>query len=155
MKIRKATKKDMKNLDKIKGEKLPKLHNSRFALQKEGKAIYFIAFEKDNPLGHVLIVLDGNEKYHTCPILQDLFITQSKRKEGKGRLLLEKIESKIKDIGYRKIGLDVETKEKWLKRFYKREGYKIIGKTHQQIWIQKDSGKKMATRVWHMEKILK
>jgi len=155
MKICKATNKDLNDLNIIREKKLIKLHNSRFELQKKDKAFYFIAYIKNKPVGHVFVVLEGNEKYHTCPTLQDLFVKENLRRKKIGSKILKKVETKLKKICYKKVGLDVETREKWLLSFYNKMDYKIIGKPHRQNWIQKDSGKKMNTIVYHLEKRLK
>ena len=98
MKIEKATKKDLKELDKIKGCKMPKLHISRLEQQKKRKAIYFIAYEKNKPVGHVFVYLKGNENYHSCPTLQDVFVKETERKKGFGRMLMNKVEQKLKNL---------------------------------------------------------
>jgi len=145
----------MKDLNIIRKEKLRKLHNSRLKLQKEGKALYLIVYIKNKPVGHVFVHLKGNEKYHSCPTLQDLFVKENLRRKKIGARILKKVERKLKSKGHKKVGLDVETKEKWLLFFYEKIGYKIIGKPHKQTWTQKDSGKKMNTVVFHLEKKLK
>lgn len=155
MKLRKATIKDMKDLDEIRGEKLPKRHKSRLKQQKEGKAIYFIAFEGKNPVGHVFVVLEGNEKFHNSPILQDLWVKESFRKHKFGTKIIQETEKKLKKLGYDKIGIDVEIKEKWIKSFYEKIGFNVIGKPHKTRWTDKDTNKKVVEFVFHLEKGLR
>lgn len=148
--LRKATLSDLPLLDQIREEKLPRLHQDRFDGQEKGVGEYLLAFNNEEPVGHVYIRYKDDYDYHNCPILEDLFVKQDKRKLGIGVNIIEEIKEYLRTKGYNEVGLDVETKEDWLKKFYEKCGFRTIGDSHRQSWIEKDTGKKITIDVYHL-----
>ena len=153
--LRKANIKDLKNIFEIRGEKLPKLQEERFSKQKKKESLYLISFIGGKPAGYVYIEFKGSEKHHTCPNLQDLYVKKALRGKEIAKQILQKTESFLKKLGYLKIGLDVETEEKWIKNFYEKQGFKIKGKPKKISWFEKDLGKEINLDVFYLEKEIK
>ena len=62
LKFKIATKADLNYFDKIRGERLHKLHIKRINEQKEKKAEYIIFFLNEEPIGHIFIRLNNPSK---------------------------------------------------------------------------------------------
>jgi len=152
VRLRKVKKSDFKLLDKIRGDKSQKLHESRLNFQNKGEANYYISFENNKPIGHVFVHLSGNSKHHRCPVIQDLQVKKDQRKKGLGLKIILEVEKKLKNLGYKKFGLDVETNEKWLIKFYKKIGFKRIGNIYRDDWKNKETGKIYRSKVYYLEK---
>ncbi len=143
---------DLKYLNEIRGKELPKLHASRFAEQKENKAVYLIAFKDEWSVGCVYVKFESSEKYHTCPMLQDLYVKSEFRGQGIAVQIIKQTEKYLKELGYNEIGIDVETSEEWIRQFYEKQGFKLKSGSHKQSWIEKDSGKEIIMNIFHLEK---
>jgi GNAT superfamily N-acetyltransferase len=153
--LKKATEADLLNFDKIREEKLPKLHSQRLKEQKTGQSEYMIAFEGDKPVGHVYINYKGEEPYHTCPILQDLYVKKDVRRHGIAKEILNQISKYIEKKGYLELGMDVNVENEWIKNFYEQVSFLPVDRPHKQSWIEEDSGKKINIVVYHLRKKLR
>lgn len=96
MDLRKANDEDIDNIFEIRGEKLPKLQQERFAEQKRKESLYLISFLEGKPAGHVYIKFKGSEEHHTCPNLQDLYVKKELRGKGVAKQILQKAEDFLK-----------------------------------------------------------
>ncbi|MDD4983855.1 MAG: GNAT family N-acetyltransferase [Candidatus ainarchaeum sp.] len=149
--IKQANRENLKDLDFIRECKLPKLHEKRFIFQDKGKSNYYIFFKDGIPVGHVDVIFKSRIKYHKCPVLQDLYVKKSERKKGFGKNILNQVGKKLKPMGYKYMGLDVEKKEPGLRKFYESCGFKVYGEPHRQIWIEKDNNnKKISAIIFHL-----
>ncbi len=153
--IKQATRENIKNLDFIRDCKLPKLHEKRFKSQDKGKSNYYIFYFAGKPVGHVEIILKSRRKYHKYPLLCDLYVKKRERGKGIGHKILELVGKKLKKQGYKYMGLDVETKEKGLRKLYDGVGFKLHSGPHRQTCIEKDNNnKKVYFTILHLRKKL-
>jgi len=150
----KAKKENIKDIYQIRKRKLPLLQKARFTEQDKKESLYLIAFQPKKPVGYVYIKLKGSERHHTCPNIQDLYVKEELRKKGIAKQILQETEDFLKKLGYSKIGLNVETKEKWIKNFYENQGFKIQGNFKKISWIEKDEKKNITLKVFYLEKKL-
>lgn len=153
--LRKANKSDLHNLDIIRNNKLRELHKSRLKKQAEQKAEYLIAFNGKKPIGHLFVNYKSKRDWHNCPILEDLYVKDEEREKGIGKTIMLLTEGHLKKLGFHKVGIDVETHEVWIRKFYKKLGYKLVSGPHKLIWINKDAKNKRETEiVYHLRKTL-
>jgi len=141
-------------LSKIRKEKLDKLHNERIEKQKNKKGLYLIALVQEKPVGYVYVSLEGTEKYHTSPVLQDLYVRMELREQKIGSKIIEKVESFLSKKGYVRASLDVEVKNGWIRHFYEKLGFELKSGPHLQSWREVDSDKKISIKTWYLEKDL-
>ena len=154
--FQKINKSNMNLLDVIRGEELHKLHLDRIEKQMEGSVTYIIAFDKKEPVGHILITYEKSFSWHNYPAIEDLYVKENARHKGFAKQIMDHAESLVKQKGYNKICLDTETKEHWIRKFYESLGYKKISGVHELIYFieQKDQRKKHIEYVNYFEKIL-
>lgn len=149
---------NLNNLDdllQVRKEKLRKLHTKRVSLQKQKKGFYLLAFVEKELVGYVYISLTGTEKYHSSPVLQDLYVKIDLREQGIGSKIIRAAEEFLMEQGYTKVSLDVETKNKWIKNIYEKLGFKKVSGPHLQRWTEVDSGKEVKVETWYLEKSLR
>lgn len=152
--LRKAKVDDINFLNEIRGKESSKLNDDRFIEQDKGKSLYLLAFQEGKPVGHIYVRFSGSEKYHNCPILQDLYVSKKFRGRGIGTKIVQDTELYLKNLGYGKISLDVETNEEWVRKFYEKQGFKLKSGPHKIFWTEKDTNEKINMQVFHLEKEL-
>jgi GNAT superfamily N-acetyltransferase len=150
LKFRIAKEDDLNHFDDIRGEKLHKLHLKRITLQKEGKGEYIIAFENNGPVGHIFVnYKNSNNKY---PVLEDLYVKEIERGKGIAKKILIYIEKRLKKQKYKEIGIDVETHELWIKKFYESLGYVLVGGPDKSTFRLEDKNKDITEITFHLKK---
>jgi len=150
-----ATREDLKDLDIIRGKKLPKLHETRFKRQDHGKSKYYIFYSNKKPVGHVDVIFKSRIQYHKYPVLSDLYVKKSERGKGIGHEILRLVGRELKKQKNKYMSLDVETKEKPLQKFYLSAGFKISSGPHKQSWVEKDNrNKRIYVTILHMREKL-
>ncbi len=120
------------NRDWEKGRPLA-LHQDRFLRQEAGEAVYLFAWDGEQPVGHVLLVLTGPSKEPmrstllNCAHISDLFVVPSYWSRGIGNRLMDEAESLAARHGLIQIGLDVAIDNDRALALYEGRGYKDLG----------------------------
>jgi GNAT superfamily N-acetyltransferase len=112
-------------------------HNNKNIL-KAAKEGYTIVLEKGNRIIGVAALIDG--------YITRVFVNPKFQKQGLGKLLMQKLETKALSAGTRLVKLDSSLPAK---KFYDSLGYKTIKKT----FVKVENGKKL--NYYKMEKLLK
>ncbi len=155
LKFKLAKKSDLKNLEIIREEDINSIHLERINKQEQGKAEYLIAFDGKKPVGHLFIDYKSKSTWVKSPILVDLYVKQSERKKGLGLKIINYSLEKVKAKGYKKVGLDVETHEHWIRKFYEKLGFKKISGPHKSTYTIKEENNKVYTEItYFLEKEL-
>ena len=153
--VRKVKPADLPAFEVIRGEQFPKQQKKRIRKQREGAALYLIAFEGKDPVGHVYIPYRDDSPYHySYPVLQDLYVKKEKRRHGIGRKILRQAEARMRKLGYKKIGIGVEVHEYWIRKFYESAGFAVASEPHTESWTEEDTGRTVTIEVYHMRKDL-
>jgi GNAT superfamily N-acetyltransferase len=128
--FRKVKKSDLRFLEKIRDADLKELHLERIKNQNKKLVDYIIAFREEDPIGLILITYKNFHAWHKYPALEDLYIEKEERKKGFAKQIMIHAQNIIKKKGFKKACLDVETHEKWIRKFYESLGYKKISGVH-------------------------
>ncbi|HRV76202.1 MAG: GNAT family N-acetyltransferase [Candidatus Nomurabacteria bacterium] len=130
----------------------PEFHDKRFESQEKGDSEYLVAWLDDIPVGHLNLILVGSgeeyvkERLGFLPELNAIgTYPDEMRSKGIGRKLIEEAEMICKSLGYKKVGLAVDTSNKRARELYERLGYKDAGiGEFDSIWYeQQDDGSKL------------
>lgn len=111
----------------------PAKHAARYELQEQGKAVYLIAWQRDRPVGHVLVEWAGcqvepmQSALPRCPMASDLLVVEELRSQGIGSQLLAAMEDQARAAGYQRVGLAVAVDNERAQALYKRRGYRDAG----------------------------
>lgn len=138
--IRNAIAQDIVQLIELKKPKTADYRNKfrenqiqRLEEMEEKKAIYLIAEEGTQVIGHVFIKFYGSQTEPEYPNMQDLYVEKGKRGKGVGTQLIYAAEHVAKKNGYSKISLAVNpTMNQKAESLYKKLGYR---KTNTQPYI--------------------
>lgn len=153
--FKQASKRELKDLDEIRAKKLHKLHLERIKRQTRGNTEYIIAYIGKEPVGHVFVNYESKRKWHECPIIEDLYVKENVREKGIAKRIMKYAEGRIKQRKFGKVGLDVETHEHWIRKFYETLGYLRVSRPHNLSYILKDNkNKKVTEKVIHLRKQL-
>lgn len=129
MEIRVATKKDLEQLNHLKGRSDTDRYLKRIGKTNEGSADYLVLEENGEILGHVFLKYYGTDKDPDYPNVEDLYIRKDQRGKGLGTKLLEECERLSKEKGFNKIGISVNpTLNQKAVKLYQRLGYKDLGR---------------------------
>lgn len=93
---------------------------------KGGRGYYVLTDEKENVLGGVGFA--EFEAFDSCAELQKLYLDDSVKGKGFGYKLMEFIEEKIKEAGYKMSYLETHSNLKAAIHMYEKIGYKKIQK---------------------------
>lgn len=150
--FRLATKEDVGILNDIRGKELTEFHLEHI----NNKSMeYIIAYDGKEPVSHIIIDYKCKNKWVHCPLLNNLEVKSDKRKKGYGRKIIEYAIKRVKDKGYKKASIEVETHEVWIKEFYEKMGFKKVSGPHTINYKIKDMGNKEFTEVvYHLVKNL-
>jgi GNAT superfamily N-acetyltransferase len=108
-------------------------HQDRLERQARGAVVYLVAWERDRPVGHVLVKWAGAQEepvasgLQACPDLEDLLVVPDRRSQGTGSRLLVRAEELALARGYRQVGLSVGLTETAVRSWYERLGYHDAG----------------------------
>jgi ribosomal protein S18 acetylase RimI-like enzyme len=133
MKIRKASKKDMKNFVELQKEAFPNLNSKKqeeYFIEKMKSNEILILEDKGNYVGHLSFRLYRlNPPFNNGIFLEELAIKRDFQGRGYGKKLLKEIERypKNKDIKVIYLSTNDSIKNK-ARIFYKKQGYQILGK---------------------------
>lgn len=129
MVFKNVTNEDISAINSIK----PSLPNDvildRLSLQKKGLVDYILLIQNEEPLGFVLLKLQGKETHPEYPDIEDIQVVEKYRNQGFGTLLIKECERRAKKNGFSKIGLAVNPKLNFqAKKLYEKLGYHHDGK---------------------------
>jgi GNAT superfamily N-acetyltransferase len=84
----------------------------------------FLAYRDETPVGLSICFL-GFSTFNARPLINihDIFVDSSVRGKGIGRLLLEKIETKARDLGCCRLTLEVREDNKVAQTLYRKAGF--------------------------------
>jgi [ribosomal protein S18]-alanine N-acetyltransferase len=101
----------------------------RLAQAPEGKAVYLVAEDAGEIVGHVFLKFYGSETDPDYPNLEDLYVREDRRGSGIGSALLARSETLLREKGYGRVGLSVNPDlNPRAKALYQRLGYKDTGR---------------------------
>ena len=104
------------NLDKL----------SEYYLADKSKRFYFIALENETIIGG--IGLAEVEFFDDCAELQKLYLIDEAKGRGLGTKLIELVEDKARELGYRRLYLETHTNLEAAIHLYEKCGYREIAK---------------------------
>lgn len=108
-------------------------HRVRLAMQQQGQALYLVAWQGEEPVGHVLLKWDGTvdepmaSQLADCPDIEDLWVRPDLRSRGIGSLLLGTAEDLARQRGFSQVGLGVGIDNLRALALYQRRGYQDSG----------------------------
>jgi ribosomal protein S18 acetylase RimI-like enzyme len=82
--------------------------------------LLFVAVDRDQIIGSAMAGYDGHRGW-----LYAVAVRQQHRRDGLGTMLVRKAEDALRDLGCRKINLQVRTTNEAIVRFYQRLGYLV------------------------------
>lgn len=101
-------------------------HLSEYYLKDSLKRFYYIAVENEEVAGGV--GLAEVDFFDECAELQKLYLADSVKGHGYGYKLIELIEDKARELGYKKIYLETHTNLECAIHMYEKCGYKAVEK---------------------------
>jgi GNAT superfamily N-acetyltransferase len=123
------------------------MHRERLAMQRDGLALYLVAWHAGQPLGHLLLRWAGTtrqpmaSRLAPCPSISDLFVVAEHRSRGVGSRLLDAAEELTRRRGFRRVGLGVATDNLRARALYARRGYRDSGCGEYRIrWLDAAAG---------------
>ena len=107
-------------------------HADRAAAQAAEKAVYLVAWNGEEPVGHVFVKWPGalsskRAAMEACVEIEDLYVRSDKREQGVGDALLAAAEEEAQARGFDRIGLAVGLENEPALRLYGRRGYADAG----------------------------
>ncbi len=109
-------------------------HDQRWQEQEKGNAVYLIAHQQSQPVGHAFLKWHGATDPHvvehrnvSCPDMEDIFVLGEWRNHGIGTTLIGMAESLVIAQGFQHIGLSVGIENPAARRLYERLGYQDVG----------------------------
>jgi ribosomal protein S18 acetylase RimI-like enzyme len=93
-------------------------------LRQHPTTLIYLAFASDEPVG-IAVCFVGFSTFAARPLINihDLAVVPAYRGQGVGRLLLERVESKGRDLGCCKLTLEVRADNHRAQRLYARAGF--------------------------------
>ena len=101
-------------------------HLSEYYLKDSLQSFYYIAVENEEVAGGV--GLAEVDFFDECAELQKLYLADSVKGHGYGYKLIELIEDKARELGYKKIYLETHTNLECAIHMYEKCGYKAVEK---------------------------
>jgi ribosomal protein S18 acetylase RimI-like enzyme len=98
----------------------------------EKGGVFYVAEEGDNIVGTIAVKVDGS-----FPRLKRLYVAQDCRRQGIGKMLLDKIIAFCESKGYNKIVLSTTPEMKDAIRFYKKNGFVETDKAADAIFFER------------------
>ena len=104
--------------------RFPDVHEERLAAQQRGDGIYLVAWSGNEPVGHAYVSWSGRAGY---PEIRDVGVTETRRRQGIGTLLMDAAEAEAQRRGAEWAGLAVALDNDGARTFYERLGYEDAG----------------------------
>ena len=110
----------------------PGKHRERLAGQRRGESVYLIAWDGNEPVGHLNLRLRGRKlpdraRRLAAAQVEDLRVARAHRRRGVARRLLRRAAEKASEYGFNVIGLGVDIGNTPARRLYFAEGYEESG----------------------------
>lgn len=120
---------------------LSKFHERRFQAQREKGREYLIAWLDGKPVGNLDLRYDGfdseklSDEMRKIPELNAITVAEGCRGKGIGTVLIKEGERRVKERGFKQVGMGVNPENEGAKRLYERLGYKDSGTgLHRGSW---------------------
>ena len=107
MHIRKAEPSDLQKIVLLKESDQATIFQNRIKEMSEGKALYLVADDNDEVVGHAFLKLYGTPSIPQYPSVDDLAVRIDQRRKGIGTQLLQKCEEIVKEKGFTQMGIQV------------------------------------------------
>jgi ribosomal protein S18 acetylase RimI-like enzyme len=110
----------------------PGKHRERLEGQRRGECVYLIAWEGDEPIGHLNLRLRGRKlpdraRRFGAAQIEDLRVARAHRRRGVATELMQRAAAEAAAHGFRTIGLGVDVGNVPARRLYFQEGYEEAG----------------------------
>jgi ribosomal protein S18 acetylase RimI-like enzyme len=110
----------------------PGKHRERLEGQRRGECIYLIAWDGDEPVGHLNLRLRGRKvpdraRRLRAAQIEDLRVAREHRRRGVARKLMRRAAAEAAAHGFRSVGLGVDIGNIAARRLYSDEGYEESG----------------------------
>jgi ribosomal protein S18 acetylase RimI-like enzyme len=110
----------------------PRKHRERLQGQRRGECVYLIAWDGDEPVGHVNLRLRGRKlpdraRQLRAAQIEDLRVARAHRRRGIATELMRSAATEAATHGFRSIGLGVDIGNMPARRLYFQEGYEEAG----------------------------
>lgn len=117
-------------------------HETRYKLQEAGKSSYLIAWQDQQPVGHLYLRWDGSsqpvvkEFIEDTPELSAISVwPPENRSQGIGSKLIAEAEEMAIEKGYHQVGLSVRLDNNRARELYEKLGYQDWGHgTYNDVW---------------------
>lgn len=106
-------------------------HLSRYYLADKNARFYYIVTRDDEIIGG--IGLSRLDFFDDCAELQKLYLTDAAKGSGIGYTMIEKIEEKARELGYKKIYLETHTNLGAAIHIYEKSGYALTEKPPEAV----------------------
>lgn len=127
--IREVSPGDIAVLDRLFPKRVPNKHKERLDTQLQRSAVYLIASVHDKPVGHVLLLWDGEknpavaERYKNYPVIEDLHIERVYKGRGIEEKILDECYKRLKEKGSSALGTSVGVEQATEKVFFITNGF--------------------------------
>lgn len=127
--VRAVEEQDIEQIEMVFDEGNPNKHRERFAMQERGEGLYLVAWQDNQPVGHLFLKWDGTSEESVqaiiddCPDIEDIFVLKDYRMHGIGHELLKTVERSAREKGCRQIGLAVGLTNHTARELYQHEGF--------------------------------
>jgi len=110
----------------------PGKHYERLDGQRRGECVYMIAWDGNEPVGHLNLRLRGRKlpdraRRLKAAQIEDLRVAATHRRRGVATELMQRAEDEAAARGFRTIGLGVDVGNVPARRLYHRDGYAESG----------------------------
>jgi ribosomal protein S18 acetylase RimI-like enzyme len=104
--------------------RFPGVHGERLAAQQRGDGLYLFAWIESEPAGHAYVSWSGRADH---PEIRDVAVTENRRRNGIGTLLMDAGEEEARRRQADWLGLVVALDNDGARAFYDRRGYTDTG----------------------------
>jgi ribosomal protein S18 acetylase RimI-like enzyme len=110
----------------------PGKHRERLESQRRGDSVYLVAWDGEQPVGHLNLRVRGRKlpdraRRLRAAQVEDLRVAAAHRRRGIGTELMRRAEEEASARRFRTIGLGVDVGNVPARRLYRREGYEESG----------------------------
>ena len=110
----------------------PGKHRERLEGQRRGESVYLIAWDGNEPVGHLNLRVRGRKlpdraKRFAAAQIEDLRVARGHRRRGVATKLMRRAADEASAHGFRVIGLGVDVGNMAARRLYFAEGYEESG----------------------------
>jgi GNAT superfamily N-acetyltransferase len=125
---------------------LPSKHRDRLLRQLGGQAVYVLAKQEVEIVGHLLLKWDCPEDRHvrtitaSCAEIEDFVVKPALRRQGIGSAMLDHAARLCLDRGIANLGLGVGLGNPDARALYERRGFALVPESdHRVTWTARDA----------------